>query len=67
MEANMETSDVVAGVVEDIDAVREALIATGIEVTDVQLLGPDLSPGARLLLFHDRNGQRQALQEVKRS
>jgi hypothetical protein len=67
MEANMETSDVVAGVVEDIDAVREALIATGIEVTDVQLLGPDLSPGARLLLFNNRDGKRQALQEVKRS
>ena len=63
----METSDVVSAVVEDIDAVRDALVALGIEVTDVQMLGPDRSPGARLLLYSDRDGNKRALQEGKRS
>ena len=61
------TSDVVAIVVEDIDATREALVAQGIDVTDVQLLEPDLSPGPRLLLYNDRDGNGWAVEEVTRS
>lgn len=61
------TSDVVALVVEDIDATREALVAQGIDVTDVQLLEPDLSPGQRLLHYNDRDGNGWAVEEVTRS
>jgi hypothetical protein len=60
-------ANIIALVVEDVDPIREALIAEGIAVTDVQLLGPDLSRGARLLLYEDRDGKGWAVQEGKRS
>jgi hypothetical protein len=53
--------------VEDVDPIREALTAEGIAVTDVQLLGPDLSRGPRLFLYKDRDGKGWAVQEGKRS
>jgi uncharacterized glyoxalase superfamily protein PhnB len=55
----------IALVVDDIDAVRDALAAAGIEVTDMQLLRPDLSPGTRFLLFNDSDGKGWAIQEAK--
>jgi uncharacterized glyoxalase superfamily protein PhnB len=58
-------SAAIALVVDDIDAVRDALAAAGIEVTDMQLLGPDLSPGTRFLLFKDSDGKGWAIQEAK--
>jgi hypothetical protein len=60
-------ANIVALVVEDIDPIREALIAQGIAVTDVQMLGRDLSRGPRLLLYKDRDGNGWAVQEGKRS
>lgn len=60
-------SDFVTLVVEDIDAAREALVAKGVEVTDVQLLKPDLSPRIRLLLYNDSDGNGWAVQEANRS
>lgn len=60
-------TNIVALVVENIDSIREALIAQGIAVTDVQLLGRDLSRGPRLLLYTDRDGNGWAVQEGMRS
>jgi hypothetical protein len=60
-------ANIVALVVEDVDPIREALTSLGIEVTDVQLLGRDLSPGPRLLLYKDREGNGWVVEEAKRS
>jgi hypothetical protein len=60
-------ANIIALVVQDVDPIREALTAEGIAVTDVQLLGPDLSRGPRLLLYKDRDGKGWAVQEGKRS
>jgi catechol 2,3-dioxygenase-like lactoylglutathione lyase family enzyme len=54
-------------VVEDIDAVREALAGRGVAVGDVQQLGPEGSPGSRFLFFEDPDGNVWAVQEVKRA
>jgi catechol 2,3-dioxygenase-like lactoylglutathione lyase family enzyme len=54
-------------VVEDIDAVREALAGRGVGVSDVQQLGPEGAPGSRLLFFDDPDGNAWAVQEFKRS
>jgi catechol 2,3-dioxygenase-like lactoylglutathione lyase family enzyme len=53
-------------VVEDIDAVREALAGRGVAVGDVQQLGPEGAPGSRFLFFEDPDGNVWAVQEVKR-
>jgi uncharacterized glyoxalase superfamily protein PhnB len=58
-------SAAIALVVDDIDAVRDSLAAAGIEVTDMQLLGPGLSPGTRFLLLKDSDGKEWAIQEAK--
>jgi len=60
-------TNIVALVVEDVDPIREAMTAQGIDVTDVHLLGRDLSRGPRLLLYKDRDGNGWAVQEGKRS
>jgi catechol 2,3-dioxygenase-like lactoylglutathione lyase family enzyme len=54
-------------VVEDIEAVREALAGRGVAVGDVQQLGPEGSPGSRFCFFEDPDGNAWAVQELKRS
>jgi catechol 2,3-dioxygenase-like lactoylglutathione lyase family enzyme len=54
-------------VVEDIDAIREALAGRGVAVGDVQQLGPEGSPGSRFCFFEDPDGNAWAVQELKRS
>jgi predicted enzyme related to lactoylglutathione lyase len=53
-------------VVEDIDAVREALTGRGVDVGDVHQLGPEGSPGSRFCFFEDPDGNGWAVQELKR-
>jgi catechol 2,3-dioxygenase-like lactoylglutathione lyase family enzyme len=54
-------------VVEDVDAVREALAGRGVPVGEVQQLGPEGSPGSRYVFFEDPDGNLWAVQELKRS
>ena len=54
-------------VVEDIDAIREALAGRGVAVGEVQQLGPEGSPGSRFCFFEDPDGNAWAVQELKRS
>jgi catechol 2,3-dioxygenase-like lactoylglutathione lyase family enzyme len=54
-------------VVEDIDAIREALAGRGVAVGDVQQIGPEGSPGSRFCFFEDPDGNAWAVQELKRS
>jgi catechol 2,3-dioxygenase-like lactoylglutathione lyase family enzyme len=53
-------------VVEDIDAAHAELAGNGIEITDVQQLGPEGSPGSRFAFFSDPDGNGWSLQEIKR-
>ena len=50
-------------VVEDIDAARAALAGRGVEITDVQQLGPEGAPGSRFAFFHDPDGNGWSMQE----
>ncbi|HEY1273428.1 MAG TPA: VOC family protein [Thermoleophilaceae bacterium] len=52
--------------VDDLDAVREALVGRGVEVSDAQQLGPEGSPGSRYAFFQDPDGNGWAIQELKR-
>jgi catechol 2,3-dioxygenase-like lactoylglutathione lyase family enzyme len=54
-------------VVEDVDAVREALASRGVPVGEVQQLGPEGTPGSRFLFFDDPDGNGWAVQELKPS
>jgi len=54
-------------VVEDIDAARAELADKGVEITDVQQLGPEGSPGSRFAFFSDPDGNGWSLQEFKRA
>lgn len=54
-------------VVEDIDAARAELAENGVEITDVQQLGPEGSPGSRFAFFSDPDGNGWSLQEFKRA
>lgn len=53
-------------VVEDIDAARRELAGRGVEITEVQQLGPEGSPGSRFAFFADPDGNGWSLQEIKR-
>jgi catechol 2,3-dioxygenase-like lactoylglutathione lyase family enzyme len=53
-------------VVEDIDGARAELAEKGVEITDVQQLGPEGSPGSRFAFFSDPDGNGWSLQEIKR-
>ena len=53
-------------VVEDIDAARSQLAERGVEITDVQQLGPEGAPGSRFAFFTDPDGNGWSLQEIKR-
>jgi predicted enzyme related to lactoylglutathione lyase len=54
-------------VVEDIDAVRQALAGRGVGVSEVQQLGPEGASGSRFMFFEDPDGNGWAVQEIKRS
>jgi catechol 2,3-dioxygenase-like lactoylglutathione lyase family enzyme len=53
-------------VVDDIDTAREQLHARGVEISDVQQLGPQGAPGSRFAFFTDPDGNGWSLQEIKR-
>ena len=53
-------------VVEDIDAVRRMLVDHGVNVSDVQQLGPEGAPGSRFMFFPDLDGNTWAVQEYRR-
>jgi catechol 2,3-dioxygenase-like lactoylglutathione lyase family enzyme len=50
-------------VVEDIDAVREALAGRGVQISEVQQLGPEGAPGSRFCFFEDLDRNMWAVQE----
>jgi catechol 2,3-dioxygenase-like lactoylglutathione lyase family enzyme len=54
-------------VVEDLDAVRRALVERGVGVTPVQQLGPEGAPGSRFAFFDDPDGNTWAIQEYRRA
>lgn len=54
-------------VVDDIDAARDALSARGVEISGVQQLGPEETPGSRFAFFEDPDGNGWSVQEIKRS
>jgi catechol 2,3-dioxygenase-like lactoylglutathione lyase family enzyme len=49
--------------VEDIEAVREAMLGRGVPVGEVQQLGPEGAPGSRFCFFEDPDGNGWAIQE----
>jgi catechol 2,3-dioxygenase-like lactoylglutathione lyase family enzyme len=51
-------------VVSDIDAAREQLAGRGVQITDVQQLGPEGTPGSRFAFFADPDGNGWSLQEI---
>lgn len=53
-------------VVEDIDAVRTELAERGVEINDVQQLGPEGAPGSRFAFFSDPDGNGWSVQEFRR-
>jgi len=53
-------------VVEDIDTARAELAGRGVEITEVQQLGPEGSRGSRFAFFTDPDGNGWSLQELKR-
>jgi catechol 2,3-dioxygenase-like lactoylglutathione lyase family enzyme len=53
-------------VVDDIDAAREELVGRGLQITDVQQLGPEGAPGSRFAFFSDPDGNGWSIQEFKR-
>jgi len=54
-------------VVEDIAAAREALLARGVDITEIQQLGPEGAPGSRFAFFADPDGNGWSVQEIKPS
>ncbi|GAB3310586.1 VOC family protein [Geodermatophilus aquaeductus] len=54
-------------VVEDVDAVRGELAGRGVQITEVQQLGPEGAPGSRFAFFADPDGNAWSLQEMRRS
>lgn len=53
-------------VVDDIDAVRGAMASRGVQITEVQQLGPEGAPGSRFAFFADPDGNGWSVQEFKR-
>jgi catechol 2,3-dioxygenase-like lactoylglutathione lyase family enzyme len=52
-------------VVEDVEAARSQLAERGVEVGDVQQMGPEGTPGSRFVFFDDPDGNSWAVQEYK--
>ncbi|HEX6759972.1 MAG TPA: VOC family protein [Propionibacteriaceae bacterium] len=53
-------------VVDDIDAARKELIGRGLQITDVQQLGPEGAPGSQFAFFSDPDGNGWSTPEFKR-
>jgi len=53
-------------VVEDINEVRNGLAGRGVDISEVQQLGPVGAPGSRFAFFTDPDGNGWSLQEIKR-
>lgn len=53
-------------VVDDLDAARSQLLSRGVEVSPVQQLGPERTPGSRFAFFSDLDGNGWSLQEIRR-
>lgn len=53
-------------VVADIDAVRASLAGRGVDITEVQQLGPEGAPGSRFAFFSDPDGNGWSVQEFRR-
>lgn len=53
-------------VVDDIDSVRGELAGRGVDISDVQQMGPEGTPGSRYCFFEDPDGNMWAIQEYKR-
>jgi catechol 2,3-dioxygenase-like lactoylglutathione lyase family enzyme len=53
-------------VVDDLDAARAELVGRGLEITEVQQLGPEGVPGSRFAFFADPDGNGWSVQEIKR-
>ena len=53
-------------VVSDIDAARAALAERGVQISDVQQLGPEGAPGSRFAFFNAPDGNGWSLQEIRR-
>jgi len=52
-------------VVEEVDAARAQLAEAGVEVSDVQQMGPEGTPGSRFVFFDDPDGNSWAVQEYR--
>jgi catechol 2,3-dioxygenase-like lactoylglutathione lyase family enzyme len=52
-------------VVTDIDAARAGLADRGVDVSDVQQLGPEGSVGSRFVFFSDPDGNGWGVQEIR--
>jgi catechol 2,3-dioxygenase-like lactoylglutathione lyase family enzyme len=52
-------------VVTDIEAARAGLADRGVEVSDVQQLGPEGSVGSRFVFFSDPDGNGWGVQEIR--
>ena len=53
-------------VVDDLDAARAELVGRGLQISEVQQLGPEGTPGSRFAFFADPDGNGWAVQEIKR-
>jgi catechol 2,3-dioxygenase-like lactoylglutathione lyase family enzyme len=53
-------------VVDDVDALRSEMAGRGVEVGEVQQLGPEGAPGSRFMFFGDPDGNTWSVQELKR-
>ena len=54
-------------VVEDLDAVHNDLASRGVNISGVQQMGPEGTPGSRYCFFDDPDGNTWAVQEYKRT
>ena len=54
-------------VVEDLDVLRRELAGRGVNISDVQQMGPEGTPGSRYCFFEDPDGNMWAIQEYKRT
>jgi catechol 2,3-dioxygenase-like lactoylglutathione lyase family enzyme len=52
-------------VVEDLDAVWSELAGRGVNISEVQQMGPEGTPGSRFCFFDDLDGNTWAVQEYK--
>ena len=53
-------------VVDDLDAARAELVGRGLQISEVQQLGPEGVTGSRFAFFADPDGNGWAVQEIKR-